>query len=232
MAGPRRRTSGRSPPARPAPGRVPAAATRRATSPRIRRASACSTRISMTLPGPAPFLGGQEETFQQLDRLVESGLVALGRVLGQQHPGQGDVLELAQVAEVVRGGQSPLTHPARPLRSSLPCAIQHARPDGRDRTHVRREVRRVQHVPPRPAGRGRRRGLPRPHGREPSRSASDAGSAAARCARPAPRPAPAAAWRARGRCARGGARHPDVHVGGAPQDRPVRARARRCRACS
>ena len=97
----------------------------------------------MTLPGPAPFLGGQAETFQQVDRLGESALVRLGRVLGQQHPGQGDVLELAQVAEVVIGGQPLLLHPAQRIAHAA-LRDQHARPDGTDRTHVRGEVGCVQ----------------------------------------------------------------------------------------
>src|SRR5215469_13799715 len=62
---------------------------------------------------------------------------------GQEHPGQGDVLERAQVAEVVRNGEATLTCPAEgftqpPLRDPHPC---HER---RDRTHIGEEVTHIQ----------------------------------------------------------------------------------------
>ena len=40
---------------------------------------------------------------------------------GQEHPGEGDVLELAQVAEVVLDGEASLTRPAERL-TQPPCA--------------------------------------------------------------------------------------------------------------
>ena len=60
-------------------------------------------------------------------------IVALS--LGQEHSGQGDVLELAQVAEVVMNRQALRPHPAEgfpqpALRDPHPCLQR------RDRTHV------------------------------------------------------------------------------------------------
>ena len=42
-------------------------------------------------------------------------------VLGQEQPGQRDVLELAQVAEVVIGGQALLARPAESLAEPGPA---------------------------------------------------------------------------------------------------------------
>ena len=111
-------------------------------------------------------------------------LVPLGRVPGQERPGEGDVLELAQVAELVVDGQAPLPRPAERLG---PPALrdQHPRPQRRDRPHVRGEVadvealRLVEQLERAVAGR------PRPRGSGPSRPASGSGSAAGRRARPA-----------------------------------------------
>ena len=68
-------------------------------------------------------------------------MVAL--VSGQEYPGQGDVLELAQVAEVILGRQSLLTRPAEgftqpALRDPHPCLQR------RDRTHIGGKVTHVQ----------------------------------------------------------------------------------------
>ena len=51
----------------------------------------------------------------------QEGLRPLGRVPGQEHPGQGDVLELAQVAEVVVDGQAVAPAPSRALRPARPA---------------------------------------------------------------------------------------------------------------
>ena len=64
---------------------------------------------------------------------------ALAPVLREQQPGQGDVLELAQVAELVLGGQALVARPAEgvvepTLRDPDPG------PQGRDRPHVGGEV--------------------------------------------------------------------------------------------
>ena len=64
----------------------------------------------MTLP-VGSFVGGLEQSFQEAGCLCESGRVVLRRVLGEQHPGEGDVLELAQVGEAVGGRQPTITRP-------------------------------------------------------------------------------------------------------------------------
>src|SRR2546429_9828954 len=61
----------------------------------------------------------------------------------QEHPGQSDVLELAQVAEVVRNGEALLTRPVEgftqpPLGDPHPCLPR------RDRTHIGEEVTHIQ----------------------------------------------------------------------------------------
>ena len=68
-------------------------------------------------------------------------MVAL--ISGQKYSGQGDVLELAQVAEVILSGQSLLTRPAEgfiqpPLRDPHPCLQR------RDRTHIGGKVTHIQ----------------------------------------------------------------------------------------
>ena len=198
-----RRRPGRSPPARPASARAPAARAQPAMSPRAWWASACSTRISMTLPVLPAVLGRLQQALQESDRLAGARPSA---VLGQEHPGQGDVLELAQVAEVVVGGQAPLARPAErfaqpPLRDQHPC------PQRRDGPHVR--------------GRSRRRtarSASSSRSSAPSRSpsASRIRAIATRqrygfCGKPGVLAqllarAAGAAWRHADRCARGGAR--------------------------
>src|SRR3712207_4231002 len=64
-------------------------------------------------------------------------------ILGDEHPRHGDVLELTQVAEVVMGGQAPLTRPAQgftqpTLRNPHPCLQR------RYRTHIWVEVTHIQ----------------------------------------------------------------------------------------
>src|SRR3712207_8130378 len=56
-------------------------------------------------------------------------------VSGQEHPCQGDVLELAQVAEVVMGGQALLTRPAQGF-SQPTLRNPHPRLQRRYGTHV------------------------------------------------------------------------------------------------
>src|SRR5207248_7462322 len=67
----------------------------------------------------------------------------VARIPGQEHPGQGDVLELAQVAEVIRYFQALLTRPVEgfthpPLQNPHPCLHR------RYRTHVGEEVAHIQ----------------------------------------------------------------------------------------
>ena len=97
----------------------------------------------MTLPVLAPCFRCLQEALQEPHRLMHGAVCAVARVPGQEHPGQGDVLELAQVAEVVLSGQALLTRPAEgfaqpPLRDPHPC------PQRRDRTHIGEEVTHVQ----------------------------------------------------------------------------------------
>ena len=113
----------------------------------------------------------------------QRGAVPLGRVLCHQDPGQGDVLELAQVAELVVGRQTPLLRPSRARRRASPCASRSRARTAGDRPHVRGEVAGVDAL--RLVEQLERAvevalGLA---GGEPSRRASGTGSAAARCAR-------------------------------------------------
>ena len=141
----------------------------------------------MTLPvrPPSSAAGGGAPAARSPRRIEPSSRSA---VTGEEHPGEGDVLELAQVAELVVDGQAPLPRPAERLADS-PCAIQHPRPQRRDRPHVRGEVADVDGARPRRAGRARRPGRPRPRGSGPSRPASDSGF----CGRPACSPSSLAA---------------------------------------
>ena len=139
----------------------------------------------MTLPvlPPLPPLAGGAPGVGSPRR--GTALVTLGRVPGQEHPGQGDVLELAQVAELVLDGQAPLTHPAERF-TQLALRDPHPRPQRRDRPHVGGEVADVQALRLVEQVERAAPDLLQPAGSEPSRPASDTGSAAARCARPAP----------------------------------------------
>ena len=64
-------------------------------------------------------------------------------VLGQKHPGEGDVLVLVQVAEVVIGGEPTLAHPAERFGQLTRCH-PHARPQGGDRSDVGRVTSYIQ----------------------------------------------------------------------------------------
>ena len=91
---------------------------------------------------PAPCFGRQQEALQEPGRLVREALRTLALVSRQEQPGQGDVLELAQVTEVVIDGQALLTRPAESftepaLRDPDPC------PQCRHRPHVREEVAHI-----------------------------------------------------------------------------------------
>ena len=91
---------------------------------------------------PAPFFRGQQEALQEPGRFAKGTLILVPR---QEHPGQGDVLELAEVGQVVVRGQALLTRPAEgftgsALRDPDPCLQRRDRPD------IREEVARVQAV--------------------------------------------------------------------------------------
>ena len=125
--------------------------------------------------------------------------------MGQEHPGQGDVLEFAQVAKgrPRRTGPAPVpsrglhpTYPARPTPvPSTPLQDAHW---GKSHSHTG--------ALPRGAGRARRPDLLVPPVFEPLRRASDTGFAGTQCARPAPCFSAGAAWRHADRYAHGRAR--------------------------
>src|SRR5712691_1149083 len=104
-------------------------------SPRISCASASSTRISMTLPVLAPSSAARRSRSSSRIR-VRHGTA------GEEHPGKGDVLELAQVTEVVFNGQSLRTRPAKGL-TQPPVRDPYPRLHRRDRTHVGGEIRHI-----------------------------------------------------------------------------------------
>ena len=54
-----------------------------------------------------------QEPLQESGRVLEGALRTVCCVLSQQHSGEGDVLELVQVAEVVLDGQAGLTDPVK-----------------------------------------------------------------------------------------------------------------------
>src|SRR4249919_1105741 len=77
--------------------------------------------------------------FQELGRLVEETGPGPCRVVGQEHFGEGDVLELAQVAEAVFDGQTSLASPTE--RFSQPALPgPQPRPHRRDRSDIWEEV--------------------------------------------------------------------------------------------
>ena len=98
------------------------------------------------------------------------------------------MLELAEVAELVVGGQSARRGPSSTPRPARPAAINTRALQRSDRADVGGEVADVAGVRPRPAARARRPGRLRPGGSEPRRRASGTGSAAGRSPRPGPRP--------------------------------------------
>ena len=176
----------------------------------------------MTLPVLPPVFGRREEALQEPDRLVErSARARSAPVPGQEHPGQGDVLELAQVAEVVVDGQASLARPAERFSPAAPA---------------RSSTRALN------AGTGRTLGEKSPtYTRSASSSRSSAPSRSPSASRIRaiatrqrygfcgnPRCSPSS-W-LRSRCSRGGRQvvalavelaHPDVHVRRSPQDRPA-----------
>ena len=82
----------------------------------------------MTLPVLLALFRRSQEAVQEPDRLVSGALGTLVLVSRHEHPGQGDVLELAQVTEVVIDGQALLTRPAESfteaaLRDPVPVAL-------------------------------------------------------------------------------------------------------------
>ena len=91
---------------------------------------------------PLPRFGRLAKALQEPGRIIDGSLRALRPVLGQQRPGQGDVLELAQIGEIGLSRQALRTRPGQGLAHPA-LRGQHARPQRRDRPHVRGEVTRV-----------------------------------------------------------------------------------------
>ena len=145
---------------------------------------------------------------------------------GQQQPGQGDVVELAQVAELVVGrdvlarGPTPAPRPAVPARpTAVPSWRGSAGPRGSSRSHTAARPRR--------AARGRRRDPPRPRRTRAMATRDRYGF----CARPACSPSSLLA----SRCCRAAGQivplteqlaHPHVHVRRSAKRRPRPARSR------
>ena len=102
------------------------------------RASARTMRISMRLPARRPSSAAASRRASELD--ARRALSARS-LLGEQEPGEGDVLELADVGEVVAADRPRSRAQRRPPRSR-PCATRPGRM--RRRAHVRREVTGVQ----------------------------------------------------------------------------------------
>src|SRR2546421_11130094 len=92
---------------------------------------------------PLPFFRRLKEVLQEFHCLKHGVFCTVALRPGQEHSGQGDVFELAQVAEVIRNGEAKLTRPVEgfthpPLGDPHPC---HERCD---RTHLWEEVTHIQ----------------------------------------------------------------------------------------
>jgi len=62
---------------------------------------------------PPPCFRRVQKVLQESDLLVHDAIVPFVAIAGKEDPGQGDVLELAQVAKIVVDGEIALTHPAQ-----------------------------------------------------------------------------------------------------------------------
>ena len=211
---PRRGRAGRSPRARPGP------APRRARASRAGRSSRASSGQGQQhedldgAAGPSAVLGGDEQpssspTACSIGERPPIGRCRCRRSAGprasEQHPGQGDVLELADVAELVVGGETAVGRPSRGGRRRRPGPAAPG-PSARRRAGPRGRSRCCRGARPRRAARARRRGRRGPAGGAPSRRASGRRAAGARRARRARCWPGGAAPRRRGRCVRGAPR--------------------------
>ena len=134
---------GRSPPARPAPARVPARRAHppdrrpRVTGERLQDEDLDDAARSAHRPPPRP--AGAPGAPIASRRCV--GTVA--RSLGQEQPRERDVLELAHVAELVGSRETALARPVGRLRQPSP-GDPHPCLQGSDRAHIRGEVADVE----------------------------------------------------------------------------------------
>ena len=133
---------GHSPLAQPASGRVPAAQAQRDVALHLVGKRLQNQDFDDASRPPA-FFRCLQEALQESHCLKHGAVCTVALIPGQEHPGQGDVLELAQVAKVVLGGQALLPRPVEgftqpPLRDPHPCLQR------RDRTHIWEKVTHVQ----------------------------------------------------------------------------------------
>ena len=158
-AGPHRRRCGRSPPARPASGRVRATPVRQPCRPAACRASAWSTRISIRLPSRVPSSAASSRRSRNGSTSRREATAPSCAGPGKQGPGEGDVLELAQVGEVVVDRQAPLPRPGEGFARS---ALARSRPAPAPRRWAARpgRSRRGSGARPRRAGRAPDRDRP------------------------------------------------------------------------
>ena len=112
---------GRGPRLGRAEGVRPARRSRRGVAARRGGWPRAATRISMVLPIRSPVVGSGEEAVEQRTRLLERRRPA-GSGSGEQHPGEGDVLELADVGQVVVGAEPAARRPSASAASRSPRA--------------------------------------------------------------------------------------------------------------
>ena len=160
----------------------------------------------MTLPVRPPASAAVQQALAGAGRRRRAGRRSARVACREEQPGEGEVLELAQVVEVVVGRQAPLARPAERLGEPS-LRDPDPRPQRRDRAHVRERSRR------RSAARPRRAASSAPS-RSPSACRSRAIATRQRygfCGRPACSPSSRLLREVlrrgrRGRRARGGAR--------------------------
>ena len=107
-------------------------------------AEAMQGEIRAVNPDPA-FFRSFQQTFQQPHCPRNGGICTVAPIAGQEYPGQGDVIKLAQVAEVVISRQSPLARPAERL-IQLSLGSPYARLQRRDRAHIGEKVTHIQRL--------------------------------------------------------------------------------------
>ena len=99
--------------------------------------------MSIALPLPPAVLRSCEQALRELDRRSDPVVGAVSHSLRQEQPRQRGVLELVEVAELVRGRDTMLPRPA-PRRRQVPLGDPHPRLLGGDRAHIGGVVARIQ----------------------------------------------------------------------------------------
>ena len=146
-----------------------------------------------------------EQALRELDRLADPVVGTVPRPLRQEQPRQRGVLELVEVAELVRGRDTMLPRPAPRRRQASPGRSTPSPSRRRPGAHRGRSCPRTG-ARPRRGARARHRDRLLPVGSGPPRHATGRGTAAGRSPRPARGPSAGAATRPRGRCVRETAR--------------------------